>query len=125
MYFFVYVLVFFRLRPVIKTFTDFRTRIARIAPRLEVIGTLLGTESQRMPKAGAIKFSGLQKEIRFSKVGFRYPGSTADVVEDLSFSIEKGSTVALVGSSGAGKSTITDKLNKITKTKNFVIKKYL
>ena len=44
--------------------------------------------------------------IRFDHVSFRYPGGEKDVLSDTSFSIRPGTTVALVGVNGAGKSTI-------------------
>lgn len=48
--------------------------------------------------------------VDFRNVNFTYPGSTEQVLHDVTFSIPKGSIVALVGSSGAGKSTILDLL---------------
>lgn len=50
----------------------------------------------------------LEDKISFENVSFKYPGSEEWVLKDISFSIPKGKTVALVGSSGAGKSTIAD-----------------
>lgn len=44
--------------------------------------------------------------IEFSNVGFRYAGARADAVHDVSFTIAAGETVALVGATGAGKSTV-------------------
>jgi ABC-type multidrug transport system fused ATPase/permease subunit len=44
--------------------------------------------------------------LEFDRVTFRYPGSTAPVLEDLSFRVGPGESLALVGASGAGKSTI-------------------
>ena len=41
-----------------------------------------------------------------SRSGFRYPSASSDAVHDLSFRIEPGETLALVGASGAGKSTV-------------------
>ncbi|WP_211177690.1 ABC transporter ATP-binding protein [Pseudonocardia acidicola] len=41
------------------------------------------------------------------RVGFRYPGTTTDVLADVSFTALPGQTTALVGASGAGKSTLT------------------
>lgn len=46
------------------------------------------------------------KQVDFRQVRFRYPGTSADVLRDLSFSIPEGKTYALVGPSGGGKTTI-------------------
>lgn len=45
-------------------------------------------------------------EIEFRNVAFRYPDASANVVEGISFSAKKGQTVALIGATGCGKSTI-------------------
>ncbi|MGJ4745339.1 ABC transporter ATP-binding protein [Leptospira sp. SA-E8] len=50
----------------------------------------------------------LSKELKFDSVGYTYPGAKSPALSDLSLSIQKGSTIALVGSSGAGKSTLVD-----------------
>lgn len=48
------------------------------------------------------------RRISFEKVSFRYARDDEPAIRDVSFDIELGSTVALVGESGAGKSTIVD-----------------
>ena len=48
--------------------------------------------------------------VRFEAVNFAYPGRTSPALTDISFAIRPGSTVALVGASGAGKSTIANLL---------------
>ncbi|KKT46227.1 MAG: ABC transporter ATP-binding protein [Candidatus Gottesmanbacteria bacterium GW2011_GWA2_44_17] len=50
--------------------------------------------------------------LRFDKVSFRYDADGQEVLKDLSFSIPSGQTVALVGHSGAGKSTIINLILK-------------
>ncbi|OGD55762.1 hypothetical protein A3E73_03260 [Candidatus Beckwithbacteria bacterium RIFCSPHIGHO2_12_FULL_47_17] len=50
--------------------------------------------------------------LRFDKVSFRYDTDGQEVLKDLSFSIPSGQTVALVGHSGAGKSTIINLILK-------------
>ena len=42
----------------------------------------------------------------FDHVSFRYPGTTRDVLKDVSFEAKRGETIALVGPPGSGKSTI-------------------
>lgn len=44
--------------------------------------------------------------IQFEKVSFSYPGANQKAVDDVSFTIPQGNTVALVGASGGGKATI-------------------
>ncbi|MDK2935704.1 MAG: ATP-binding cassette, subfamily bacterial IrtA/YbtP [Eubacteriaceae bacterium] len=47
-----------------------------------------------------------QYSLEFKNVSFSYPGSKQNAVNDISFKIEAGETVALVGASGGGKTTI-------------------
>lgn len=47
-----------------------------------------------------------QGKIEFKDVSFRYPDADADVIENLSFTVNKGETVAFIGSTGSGKSTL-------------------
>ncbi len=48
----------------------------------------------------------VQGRIAFEHVGFHYPGTTRAVLEDINLTAEAGTTVALVGPSGAGKTTL-------------------
>lgn len=49
---------------------------------------------------------GKEGEIEFRHVSFCYPDAEEDVLEDISFTANKGETVALIGSTGCGKSTV-------------------
>jgi ATP-binding cassette subfamily C protein CydCD len=49
-------------------------------------------------------------ELRFEQVRFAYPGRAAPAIDGVSFDVRPGSTVALVGASGAGKSTVANLL---------------
>jgi len=51
-----------------------------------------------------------EKEITFKNVAFSYQGSEEKVLQDISFTLKKGTVIALVGRSGAGKTTIADLL---------------
>ncbi|WP_109481316.1 thiol reductant ABC exporter subunit CydC [Paraburkholderia sp. C35] len=48
--------------------------------------------------------------VRFDNVGFAYPGRSVAAIDGVSFDVPPGSTVALVGASGAGKSTVASLL---------------
>lgn len=49
---------------------------------------------------------GIAGEVVFSHVGFKYPGAADYVLQDVSFSAKQGETVAFIGSTGSGKSTL-------------------
>ena len=51
--------------------------------------------------------------IEFQNVSFRYPGTERDVLKDVSFRIEPGDTVVLVGLNGAGKTTLLKLLTRL------------
>jgi len=49
---------------------------------------------------------GISGEVEFRNVSFKYPGAAEYVLHDVSFSVKKGETVAFIGSTGSGKSTL-------------------
>ncbi len=59
------------------------------------------------------KFSGLVSNIVFHEIVLQYPASESQVIQKISFDIQKGKTVAFVGASGAGKSSILDVLLRL------------
>lgn len=46
--------------------------------------------------------------LEFDHVSYRYPGGSGDVLHDISFTVEKGETVAIIGSTGSGKTTLVN-----------------
>ena len=51
--------------------------------------------------------------IEFRNVSFRYPGTQRDVLKDISFTVQPGDTVVLVGLNGAGKTTLLKLLTRL------------
>lgn len=78
-----------------------------------------GVAAERIDEVIKTKSSVLEKEntkyiekpkgiLKFSHVNFRYPGANGDVLEDIDFVAEPGKTVAIIGSTGCGKSTLVN-----------------
>ncbi|MBQ7452691.1 MAG: ABC transporter ATP-binding protein [Clostridia bacterium] len=52
-------------------------------------------------------------EVEFKNVSFCFPDGASNALEDISFKIEKGETVAIIGATGSGKTTILDLLERV------------
>jgi ATP-binding cassette subfamily B protein len=70
------------------------------------IARILDTPPTVQPPAEPIDPGPIRGGIEFRDVTFRYPGTGRDVLVGVSFRVEPGQTVALVGPTGSGKSTI-------------------
>jgi len=74
---------------------------------LQRIGELLRTPTSVVQRPGARPIVGrLRGDVDLRGVSFRYAGAGTDALHDIDLTIEAGSTVALVGETGAGKSTV-------------------
>ena len=82
----------------------FSHRILIEAPRLREFFDVLDTSPAVADRPGAIEPSKIVGRVEFDHVSFSYGGSRA-AAEDLTFTAEPGETLALVGATGAGKST--------------------
>jgi len=68
----------------------------------------LDREEEAMDQQGGRILTGVSREIAFDEVRFAYECDSAPVLEHVSFTARKGEVVALVGSSGAGKTTLVN-----------------
>ena len=67
---------------------------------------LMDIEPSIVDRENAVEVESISGEIEFRDVSFRYSEGKSDVLEGISFRVESGKTMALVGPSGGGKSTI-------------------
>jgi|TARA_B110000914_G_scaffold191003_1_gene177244 subfamily B ATP-binding cassette protein MsbA len=85
----------------------------------ERVFKVIDTESF-IRKEGSIDASNIQGNIEFNQVRFSYI-KNEEVLKGISFQVKKGQTVAIVGATGAGKSTIINLINRFYEIDNGVI----
>ena len=70
------------------------------------INEVLETEPSIIDGTKSEGMEGAHGEIEFKNVSFRYPGAADDVLTGISFTAKRGESVAFIGSTGSGKSTL-------------------
>ena len=100
---FVYALL--RFVPVVQQMNQTATGITECYGSLTKVKDLLETTNKPYFKNGTQLFTGLERSIEFLSVDFGY-NDNSSVLYNISLEIKKGQTTALVGSSGAGKTTL-------------------
>ncbi len=86
------------------------TELGVLCGSLQMLNGFLDPQDKEFLQTAGLPFRGVQREIRFEHVTLQYPGTTAPAVVDLSFTLPAGRVTALVGASGAGKSSVADLL---------------
>ncbi len=108
--FFVFLLtMLFIIRPIIQLSSMLgKIQQASIAVNriIEFLNIQPNTKNPKVPR----KKEPLKKSIRFENISFIYPGTTRKVLDNITFEVPVGHTVAIVGESGSGKSTLMDLL---------------
>ena len=87
--------------------------IPRAAVCAERILEVLDTESSVRPPEAAVVELPARAEVEFAGVEFRYPGAADPVLRDISFRAEAGQTTAIIGSTGAGKTTLVNLIPRL------------
>ena len=101
----------------VKTLGNTLTNIQNIFVALGRVFELFDLESEITDKANAIELNGLNDYINFKNVDFEYIPEHP-VLNNLSLRIPKGETLAIVGNSGGGKSTLVNLLPRFYDIKN-------
>ena len=93
----------------IKSLSEVNTNVQQGVAAAQRIFAIMDTLPEIVDRPGAVTLPALRHGIRYESVGFAYRAGTP-VLREVSFEIERGQVVALVGTSGAGKSTTMDLL---------------
>ena len=108
--FFAFIFAFYQVIEPAKSFATAYYNVQKGLGALDRIDGMLSEESSSLSNVSGVTISRFEESIRFQNVSFRY--ETDWILQDLTFEIKKGETVAIVGASGSGKTTITDLLLK-------------
>ena len=105
--FIAFIAAFSQITRPLRSFIDQFANINQGVAAGERIFTIIDAESGVKDKEGAREFDGLKESVELRNVEFSYDGERK-VINNISIKIRKGETVALVGPSGGGKSTLSE-----------------
>ncbi len=105
--FIAFVAIFSQITRPVRHFVDQFANINQGIAAGERIFEIIDSKPAIEDKQDARQFEGLKEKIEFRNFHFSYDGQR-DVIDGVSFSIKRGETVALVGPSGGGKSTLSE-----------------
>lgn len=107
-----FVVLLYRLQPHVRALQMALSQIQGWSGSLEEVGWLLDSSDKPAAPQGTNSIQELREQIKFDHVTFRYPGAgtRALVLRSATFDIRQGRSTAIVGRSGAGKTTIVNLL---------------
>jgi ATP-binding cassette subfamily B protein len=89
------------------------TMLPRASVSAERISEVLRTQSSVTPPANPVMNIAGQGKVELRNVAFAYPGADEPVVSDISFIARPGKTLAIIGSTGSGKSTLVNLIPRL------------
>jgi ATP-binding cassette, subfamily B, bacterial MsbA len=101
----VFFLIVRRCVPLFPVFNNLKSAFAQSGPGLRKVEEIFTDKDKFTVKGGKRIFEKLEKQIEFRDVRFSYQKDTP-ILKGLNFTIEKGKTTAIVGSTGSGKTTM-------------------
>ena len=105
--FIAFIAAFSQITRPVRAFIDQFANINQGVAAGERIFEVIDAQSEITDGSDAVEFDGLKEKIEFRNISFSYD-SSREILHNISFTIEKGQTVALVGASGGGKSTLSE-----------------
>lgn len=114
--FMTFILVFTQILPPIKAITQAYYNLQKGRASMDRVNQILDAENTIPERENPLSIQKLANKVEFKNVSFDYIG--APVINQVSFNLEKGKTIALVGPSGSGKSTLADLLSRFYDVKS-------
>lgn len=108
--FIAFIFAFYNVIDPAKSFSKAWYNVQKGLGAMDRIQVVLDTENEIKEAPNALPLQEFNQSVDFKVAKFNYGSSEEDVLKGISFSIPKGKMVALVGASGAGKSTVADLL---------------
>ncbi|MFY7803731.1 MAG: heterocyst formation ABC transporter subunit HepA [Limnoraphis robusta] len=102
-----FIFILFRLIPITRQLNGARTQISSFQGSINNINELLRTDNKTYLKNGTSPYTHLQQKIVFQSVSFGYDQEDV-ILHDINLIIKRGEMTALVGASGAGKTTLAN-----------------
>ncbi len=87
--------------------------VPRAAVCAERIVEVLDTDSSVVPAARPVAEVPARADLELRNVRFQYPGAVEPVLQDISFRVTPGTTTAIIGSTGAGKTTLVSLIPRL------------
>ena len=102
-----YALAGYKLIPALQLVYNSISQLRLVSPSLEVLYKDM-TTMQDFEVDKNYKVLEFNKDITLSNISFTYPGTSKKIINDINLNIPANNTVAFVGSTGSGKSTLVD-----------------
>jgi len=103
-----FVISFFMLNEPVKKLNGFNLKLQEGFAAVRRIFDILDVEDEIVTSPDAKKITHFKQEIKLNIKAFHYPEQDVPAVRDFKLSVQKGEAVALVGSSGSGKTTVAN-----------------
>jgi subfamily B ATP-binding cassette protein MsbA len=108
-----FLMIAFRLMQPAASVAQVQARIAQHHPTLQAALDLIAQKDKSYLQNGSLKFNTIQQGITLENVSFRYATRENNVLADISFEIPQGKMTAIVGASGAGKTTLVNLIARL------------
>ena len=117
-----FVVLLYRMQPNVRNIQSAAAQLQSLGGSLEAIEWMLDLSDKPAQASGLIQAGPVETGVRFDDVGFRFPAAvSAPVLQGVSFELRAGRSTALVGRSGAGKTTIINLLYRFLEPDEGVI----